>query len=332
VRSGEHQPEALAVCCAGRDRRRVRLLLCVLVVLIVGVCWQQGWIGRCLRWQIQRWCLPRGFAAGQVTVDAVVQDAGEEHPAWVEGVQITVSPAWLDALVVASPYPAILMPPGFWEHGLRATGRLAFEQEGLSPYVVPFVVQCQDQAGLRPVLQARFPADRLNLILRESFAEDWTERGEYLLGSYDLEQSLRFDALRIRSIDADAVAAMAPIVLQARATGRLRYRFQDGWVRARITARVPVLEIRFVLVPEMHPEGIGFDYRAQIEKLELQVDRMAPWLERRLAKRVRKSLERSLNRERKRARLARQRLPLWLPLALSVDIEIVNPPAADGDD
>jgi hypothetical protein len=117
---------------------------------------------------------------------------------------------------------------------------------------------------------------------------------------------------------------MYPIVMRAVATGRLRYRFEDGWFRARLTARVQELSITFILIPIAHSDGIGFDYQARIDKVDLQVDNMAPWLERRLAESVQNSLERSLNKKRKRERMAKNRWPLWMPMALSVYVEIVN--------
>jgi len=100
---------------------------------------------------------------------------------------------------------------------------------------------------------------------------------------------------------------------------------QDGWFRKTLRARVRALQLTWVLLPIVHQDGIGFDYRVRIETLDLSVDQMAPWLEKRLARSLRTSLERSLNRRKKRAKFARARLPRWLPIAADLDVRIDTP-------
>jgi len=308
-----------------RGRRR-RWLLFFIFCLGFAFAWQQQWVGRFLRAQVNRWLLPRTVLGERVTIQPLVLATYAGPPALVEGVQLTFSPAWSRSLMQSSPIPGVLLPPGFLVDGLMTSGAVRFSRpDDGAVYQVPFYIQVQDTVGFVPELKVRFPADKLNFVLDDVFAEDWTERGEYLLGSYDLEQRIRFDVIRIWTYETDAKRPLHPLIFRATATGRLRYRFRDGWFRARVTARVRELTISFVLIPIAYPDGIGFDYRARIDTLDLGVSWMPRWGERRLTRAVHRSLERSLNRRRKRERLARQRLPLWLPMALSVDIEIVNP-------
>ncbi len=304
-----------------RLRREVLVLFCLL--LVYG--WIEGLIGGFLRQQLNAWLLPRSFEKGGVTVQRFVHLEDSARLPLFEGIELTVSPTYLRALAKASPFPSVLLPPGLVVDGLTTAGTVRAPIDK-GDYPLRFVLQIRDRVGKVPHVRVRFPAAGLNRILDEAFAEDWTDTGEYLLGEYDLEQRLRFDSLRIRSVKSDQPRPLYPMVFEATATGRLRYRFQDGWFRTTVHAQVRNLTVLFVLVPVAHPDGIGFDYQAQINKLDIRVDRMPKWVERRLARALRRSLERSLNRRRKRERFARHRLPLWLPMAVSIDVEIVNPP------
>ena len=71
-------------------------------------------------------------------------------------------------------------------------------------------------------------------------------------------------------------------------------------------------------------DGTGFDYSARVEALDIRADNMAPWLERRVADALAKSIERSQNKRRKKAKMARHRLPSWLPLEVSLEVELTE--------
>jgi hypothetical protein len=324
MRSGRSHPQVWA---AGRHRRIVRLLL-LLGILLVVYAWQQGYVGQFMRMQINHWFLPRTFMQERVTLQPMQVVRDPVSDAIVEGVRVVFSPAWVRDVLQASPWPRALLPPGALVDGLATSGSVAFPQEDGSMLRAPFYVEVRDRVGLVPQIQIRFPAASLNQLLDASFAEDWTDTGEYLLGSYDYEQRLRFDSVRIRTID-NTTRPLYPVILQGTATGRLHYRFRDGWVRMRVTAGIRELTVTFILIPIAHPDGIGFDYQARIDKLDLRVKRMPKWMERRLSRAIRSSLERSLNHRRKRERLARNRFPLWLPMAIDLDAEIVNPPLSE---
>ena len=314
----------------GKRRSGKSFYFVLLFVLFAGgIAWQQGWVGRVLRGGVNRWLLPGSFYQDRVTVQPFRVDPDADPPPLLEGIQFTFSPAWGRRLIRSSPLPTILLPPGFLVDGVMTSGSIAFPQDDDKVYQVPYYVQVRDNVGLVPDLQVRFPADKLNFVLDDAFAEDWSDSGEYLFGTYDLEQRIRFDALRIWTFETDPKRPLHPLIFRASATGRLRYRFRDGWFSARVTARVRELTVSLMLIPIAHPDGIGFDYRARIDTLNLGVSWMPRWAERRLTRTVHRSLERSLNRRRQRERLANQRLPLWLPMALSVDIEIVNPEEVD---
>lgn len=321
IRTNGRRPR---VASKGRFRRLGGLLflLCILVLVFT---WQRGHVGAVIRMQVNRWLLPRTFMQDRVTLQPLRVIKAPGAGSMVEGVRLVLSPAWARDVLRASPWPSSLLPPGALVDGLVTSGSVAFPQDDDSVLRAPFYVELWNHVGLVPQVQIRFPAASLNQLLDASFAEDWTDKGEYLLGSYDYEQRLRFDSVRIRTID-NATRPLYPIILQGTATGQLHYRFRDGWVRMRVTARLRELTVTFILIPIAHPDGIGFDYQARIDKLDLRVRRMPKWMERRLSRAIRSSLERSLNHRRKRESLARNRFPLWLPMAVDLDVEIVNPP------
>lgn len=305
------------------SRRRLRRALLVLFALGLLYLWTSGWLGTGIRTLANQW-LPGSFADQRVTMQRWVPVPDGEQDPLSDGIHVTLSPAYVRDVLRQSPYPAWLLPPGVLVDGLGTQGSVAVSMEN-QDYRLPFFLQLQDRVGLVPQVQARFPAPGLNRILAEAFAEDWTDTDEYLLGSYDLEQRLRFESLHIRSVEPQEQQPLYPIVFAATATGWLRYRFKDNWVRKTLKARVRKLQITLLLAPVAHTDGIGFTYRARIDTLDISMQRMAPWLEQRLAGALQQSLEQSLNRKRKRERLARKRLPRWVPLALSLEVEVFTP-------
>jgi hypothetical protein len=290
----------------------------LLAIVLFAALWQHGWIGSGLRRHLLPRLLPpllerQDIAVRRISTGAAPVPSGR-------GLTITMSRAYLMDVLARSPIPAWLVPPGLIIDGM------AIHADWLPPGArqalsVPCVWRLDASAGLLPQVHFKFPVEELNNLLSDEFAEDWSERGEYMLGHYDLDQRIWFHTLRLESLDMPRGAPTDAIRFRATATGRLRYWFKDGIVSARLTADVRRLAILFTFVPVPHDDGTGFDYSARVEALDISVDNMAPWLERRVADALAKSMERSQNKRRKKAKMARHRVPAWLPLDVSLVVE-----------
>ncbi len=293
----------------------------LLAAVLFATLWQYGCIGNGLRRHLLPRLLPpllerQGIAVRRISVGAVTAASGR-------GLEITMSQAYVMEVLARSPVPAWLFPPGL------VTDGMAIHADWLPPKTrqavsLPCLWRLDADAGLLPRVHLQFPLAELNSMLSDEFAEDWSERGEYVLGHYDLDQRIWFHSLRVESLDMPRGSPTDALRFRATATGRLRYWFKDGVVSARLTADVQRLVVLFTFVPVVHDDGTGFDYSASVEKLDISVDNMAPWLERRVAEALRKSIERSQNKPRKKAKMARHRLPAWLPLDVSLDVELTE--------
>lgn len=309
-----------------RDRsspRRVRRSLVLLLVAVLFVtCWQYGWIGGGVRRHLLPRLLPPLLERQGIAVRRIAYRVAPLEPAG-RGLQITMSRAYVMALLARSPVPAWLVPPGLIVDGMaiHADWLPPDTQEALS---LPCVWRFDAGAGLLPRVHIQFPVAELNNLLSDEFAEDWSERGEYMLGHYDLDQRIWFKTLHLESLDMPRQTPSDALRFRATATGRLRYWFKDGVVSARLTADVRRLAVLFTFAPVVHEDGTGFDYSARVEALDISVDNMAPWLEQRVADALAKSIERSQNKRRKKAKMARHRLPAWLPLDVDLVVELTE--------
>lgn len=302
-------------------RARTSLVLLLAAVLFATV-WQHGWVGGGLRRHLLPRLLPPLLERQGLAVRRLADTALPSAPAG-RGLQVTLSRAYVMDVIERSPLPVWLVPPGLVVDGMEilADWLPPDTKEALS---LPCVLRFDASAGLLPRIHIRFPVAEFNTLLGDELAEDWSERGEYMLGHYDLDQRIWFRSLRLESTDMPRRSPSDAIRFRATATGRLRYWFKDGLVSARLTADVRRLAILFTFVPVVHDDGTGFDYSARVEVLGIRVDNTAPWLERRVADALGKSIERSQNKPRKKAKMARHRLPSWLPLDVSLDIEFTE--------
>ncbi len=300
---------------------RPSLILFLFIVLFATV-WQHGWIGSGLRRHLLPRLLPPLLERQGIAVRRIGDAEVPSTPAG-RGLQVTLSRAYVMDVLARSPFPAWLVPPGLVADGMEihADWLPPDTKEALS---LPCVLRLDAAAGLLPRIHVRFPVAELNTLLSDEFAEDWSDRDEYVLGHYDLDQRIWFRTLRLESLDMPRKSPSDAIRFRATATGRLRYWFKDGIVSARLTADVRRLATLFTFVPVVHEDGTGFDYSARVEALDIRVDNMAPWLERRVADALGKSIERSQNKRRKKAKMARHRLPSWLPLDVSLEVELTE--------
>lgn len=309
---------------------------CMVLLILVGAfggLWYGGILGGLLRQYMLPMLITRAPAVTTRRFNVHFQGLAEEHrlhpPELERGVQVTVSRAYVVRLLRDSPFPAWLVPPGLIKDGMFIFGFVTPSGDEPALLRIPLVIRIDQSAAFLPRLLVRFPVNELNAVLSEEFAEDWSEQGEYILGSYELNQRIWFHSIQIRSENAPREQPEDPVRFSVNASGRLRYWFDDGFISARLTADVPLLAGTLEFAPVVHDDGIGFHYTARVEALEIKVNRMAPWIERRLASKLAASIERSQNRRRKRERMARRRLPSWLPLDVDLEIEIL--PAATRD-
>lgn len=299
---------------------------CLSLLVLLLADWLFGGAGWLLRDVIlPRW-LPYVDEDSGVAVLAVHPPS--RHSSTASQLQLVCSVDYLKQVLRASPFPFVMLPPRTLVAGMELVGTVPVGEVRQSE--LHWSWRLDDSLGSIPELTLRLDADLLNEFLRDEFAEDWVEREDYWLGHYELEQQLWFDTLTAQSEAMGEGESLYPLRIRAVATGRMRYHFRDGPVVARWTAQVKHLEVLFMLNPILHDDGIGFDYRAEVVEFDISVDRMAPWVEKRLARSLRDSMQRSLNKGRKRQKLAAHRLPHWLPP--KIRMEIVVSRAADEEE
>ncbi len=302
-----------------RRKHPIRLwVLCAIWVLCLLVAWYGGFVGDwVLCYGVPR-LLPRELDNGFVITHASIDDIPLVPD---EGLRVSIAPLALRRLLRnASPY-TVLLPPGIIREDVVLHGK--WVPEKASPkHALPITISCNGEAGEAPWVVFRYPVDDLNALLKAELAEEWRETETYIFGSYDLKQRVWFRTLSIQSEDAPRSLPDTPVRFTLSTTGKLRYNFEDGIVDATISARIKELDGTVEFRPVYHEDGIGFEYACQIHGLEIAVDNMAPWVERKVAKELRESMERSLNKRRKKEKYARMRLPDWTPLNVVVDVAL----------
>ena len=305
-------------------RIRVWVLTIVWFCLLV-LLFQRGIVGD--------WILRRGFPLAlprRVGHSFEISRVGIEHLSVVpeRGLRVSVTPARVKSILRSASPAGWLVPAGIIRDGTAVYGKWLPKRSPASNSI-PVTVCCNKSAGYSPKVVFRFPFSDFNQILRREMAEKWRDENEYFLGTYNFEQRIWFDSLSISSLPRpqplpEAGATNLPTLrLNIRATGRLRYKVQDGVFKARITAKVQELSGTITLVPERHDDGVGFIYSCKVDKLKLAVKKMAPWLEKRLAQDLKHSIERSMNKRKRLKKFAQMRIPDWAPFDTVIDIKLL---------
>ncbi len=298
-------------------RRRIRLwVLCIVWLSLIATVWQSGIVAGWIHAYLLPGMLPKtldgGFEISRITTDGspVVPD---------RGLRISVAPRRLLQMLKAySPFFQLL-PPGLIRDGVVLHG-CWIPEKAPPEQSLPISISCTDEAGDDPWVVFRFPVKDLNALLRSELAEEWRDEDEYIFGTYVLNQRIWFETLTIQSEDALRIGPDSPVRFLVSAGGKLRYNFEDGVIDATITAKVKHLDGVLEFTPVRHEDGVGFDYICKVDRLDVAVDNMAPWLERKLAGELRQSIEKSMNKRRKRRKVAAVRLPNWVPLNVVVDV------------
>ncbi len=300
-------------------RRSVRLwLLCAAWIACILLMWHSGVAGGWLLQHVMPRYLPRDLDDGFVITQVTLEDCPLVPD---RGLRLSISPSRLRRLLRDVSPLFRLLPPGLIREDVVLRG-LWLPEKASPQHALPITVSCNGEAGDAPWAVFRFPVDDLNALLKAELAEEWRETEDYILGSYDINQRVWFRTLSIQSEDAPRGLPDAPIRFTIGASGKLRYNFEDGIIDATVSAKVKRLNGTVEFLPVRHKDGIGFEYACRIETLDIAVDNMAPWLERKVADELKDSIERSLNKRRKREKYQRMRLPHWTPLNLVVDASI----------
>ncbi len=306
---------------------RVTTLAAVLAGLLVWA-WFRGLVADALVLGIARWCLPVRLG-GEGEVTAVARRSVSLVPE--SGALLAVSPARLRAIVGEALGGTWFIPPGLIRDGLLIEGRW-FREGG--ERAIPVAIACTPAVGEHPRFVFRYPGRTFHAMLGDDAAYTTAREKEYLLGHYDLVQSLTFRTAEITSRAPDGMPRFGERVVDVSAVGRARFQVIDGWASARATAAVKRLRGRLFVRPVVHGDGIGIDYEVKIDEMTADVNNVAPWADRKLSESLRESCERSMNKPRKRERMARRRLPAWFPFDMEVDIRLTDedpPPRAASD-
>ena len=300
-----------------RRRRQLQILVLVWLVLVV-VLFQMGYVGELILRRGAPLLLPlklnNGFEITRVGIDdlPIVPYVG---------VRVSAAPEKLKSLLRSVSPLFYLLPAGIVRDDLVIYGKWVPEKAPVK-YTVPLTVCCNKNAGEAPYVALRYPFDDFNTLLKAESAERWRDKDDYFLGTYTHEHRIWFSSLFIRTVKRECRSD--PIRLKIKATGRLRYKVQDGIIKARITGDVQELSGEIQLIPVKHKDGIGFDYSCRVDALNLSVKKMAPWVEKRLEKSLKHSIVRSMNKRKRIKRFAQLRLPDWIPLDTVVDIQLIG--------
>jgi hypothetical protein len=312
---------------AGRRRRiRLRVLAGAWLVLIV-VLFQTGYVGDLILKRGAPLLLPLKLDDGFEITSIKVESLPVVPPL---GIRVTATPKEVKKLLRSASLFAYLLPPGLIRNNLVIHGKWVPRKANIK-YTVPLSIYCNKGAGTKPYVVLRYPFEDFNVLLKSESAERWRDEDDYFLGTYTHEHRIWFKSLFIRTITRES--RTDPIRLTIRATGRLRYKVQDGIIKARISGDVRELSGEIQLVPVKHKNGIGFDYSCRVDVVKLSVKKMAPWVEKRLSKTLKKSITRSMNKRKRLKRFAQMRLPEWVPLDTVIDIQLTrggNLPAEEG--
>ena len=282
--------------------------------------WQGGFIGNWLLTDIAPRFLPvdmdDGFFVTKISV-------GYQPIIPKRGLRISISPHQLKGLLKNSNPLFSIIPPGIITDDVVVHGKWVPEKAS-EEYSVPITINCSEDSGDRPRIVFRYPVSDLNSLLQVELKEDWRDEDEYFLGTYSKEQRIWLDSLSVKYIGRTSEMPEAPILFTIMAEGRLRYNVKDGFVGARITAKIKKLNGTVTLIPEKHSKGVGFKYSCKVDDLDISVKKMAPWLEKKFADDLKDSIERSLNKRKRRREFAKMRIPYWMPLDTDVDIGLTE--------
>jgi len=295
-------------------------MLCLFSFVCVAAIWQQGIVGGWLLCHGLSRFLPLDLDDGLSITRISIEDCALVPD---RGLLVSVSPRTFKRLLRQVSPLFVLLPPGVVD-GVVLHGQW-LPEKAAPEFVFPIALSCNQVSGISPRVVFRCPVDDLNRILDAELSDDLHDKESYIFGTYDVNQRIRFRTLSIQSEERPPGIMDAPFRFRVHATGSLRYRVKDGFIGVRVTAKVKALSGTMEFGPVIHENGVGLEYACVVDTLDIAVDNMAPWLERKVAENLRQSIERSQNKRRRREKYARLRLPLWVPLDSVVDIQVFEP-------
>ena len=305
----------------GKGRLGRKLMACVLLLSVMLCLWFSGAAGYViLRWIIPR-LLPRA-AGSDIEIASVVFDSRPDPGE--AGIIFSVSPRKLRFLLKQAFRWGVLFPRGLLRDGTVLKGYWVPREFYLPPdNRVPLSLVI-DAGADKPVLSCRYPAEHVNRVMEGPVAEALRETEDYFLGSYDTIYYIRFYTLHIYSEAPPGQSEILRRTLQVDATGRVRVKVEENLISLRNTGKVKTLAGKIDFDIQRDIWGIHLCHNADIKDLVIDFHNTAPWLDKYFSRKLRKSWEKSLNKEKKKRKLAKNALPSWVPLDLTVDIKLTS--------
>lgn len=308
--------------------RRFAAIVVVLAVLIVA--WFSGFFGRIVGAWVVPSVLPVRPARG-IEVGAVVY--GEPPPpVVVTGVSLTLSRERIESILrELLPRSYVLLPPGvvrvpMWITGTIDTGAVGFPLESR----FPFLVIVEESPAVDAALRVRCPAADINSYMKDYVEEGTRKTKKGALGDYDVLYRIQFDRMQILS-DA-TVTNVAPGQHRLRFDGRgtVRFKVEESIIAMSATAKVKDFSGTADVVFQSDEKGRWFTYNVVIDRLRGSVHNMPEFMDRKLLDSLKKSLTKSINKQSNKERLADMRIPGWIPVDATVDIQLTS--ATNGAD
>ncbi len=302
-----------------RGRRGlIRGILLVLLLLF--------WFGGAAGWLLRQVLFAAAPREGRHHRILALNSPVREGPA--TGVVVQVSASRLRRLArEALGWRAYALPPGLLPERLTALLELRVRlDDEADAFWLPVLCRIDPEAP-QPRIRARLPSGMVNdaLDYEDSFARREKTR-RYALGRYSMIHALRFDTVELRSVlsDRQRGRAVTHRRIEGQATGQVRFKVEENWLTARMTARVRRMSLRCDLDFRKYVDGLALAHKISIPDLDADIRNLAPLLEGRLVEALREALEDSIARPRNLERLARRRLPLYLPLDTDLELSVFH--------
>ena len=303
-----------------KRRTKINLVVLCSLFLVLTVLWFSGSAG----WLVRRAILPR-FAPRKLGSSFMIFAFGPEERFThdTRGVTLLLNPARAEDIVRgALPIASRVLPPGIFVHGFNIQCIwMPHGEKDSSMGVIPLWIVIDRNSGYEPVLKGRMPVNEINRYLKEDLEEGLTSREEWFFGHYEVIYQISFNSMRILS-DTGVNAADGRRKLSLLADGKVRIKYDDKPISARTTADVHELRVEVDLTFIPRDDKFALSYEARVTELNMNVNNMLQWGDKRVAESLRKSLEKSMNRRKNKERAMKLKIPAWAARDMIVDLKL----------
>jgi len=180
-----------------------------------------------------------------------------------------------------------------------------------------------DRRSVQPKVRCILPLDVVNEYLASDEVMDaLSSKEEYFLGSYEIFYKIELDELRVFSDDRDLNPPVTRRDLKCEAKGKVRIKIIENIGRPSVEGKIRKLTGKISVDVGRDEKGVFFSYRADIDRISLNVDNVMGLADDVLAEKLRKSWEKSLNKEKKRVKFSARRFPEWIPVDIVFEAEL----------